>query len=67
MKKNMGITDSVIRIVVAIIFAVLFFTGNVNGIAGIILLVVAAIFVVTGIARICPLYLPFGISTRKKE
>ena len=67
MKKNMGTVDIAIRIVVAIIFAVLFFTGTVVGVLGYILLALAVIFVLTGIFGFCPLYLPFRINTGKKE
>ena len=67
MKKNMGTIDKVIRILVAVIFAVLYLTHVVSGTLGIILLVLAGIFVLTSLLSFCPLYLPFGISTRKKE
>ncbi len=67
MKKNMGTTDIIIRIVIAILFAVLFFTKAVTGVAGIILLVLAIVFVLTSLMGFCPLYLPFKITTRKKD
>jgi len=66
MKKNMGTIDKVIRILVAIVFAVLFFTNVLTGTLGIILLVLAAVFVLTSVISFCPLYWPFGISTNKK-
>jgi hypothetical protein len=66
MKKNMGIADKVIRILVAIVIAILFFTNVISGTLGIVLLVLAAIFLLTSVISFCPLYLPFGISTRKK-
>jgi len=67
MKKNMGTTDKIIRIVIAVLFAVLFFTKAVTGVAGIILLVLAAVFILTSVIGSCPLYLPFGINTCKKK
>ncbi len=67
MKKNMGTTDKIIRIVIAVLFAVLFFTKTVTGVAGIILLVLAAVFILTSLIGSCPLYLPFGINTCKKK
>ena len=67
MKKNMGTIDKVIRILVAVVVAVLYFTHVISGTLGIILLALAAIFVVTSLISFCPLYLPFGLSTRKKE
>ena len=66
MKKNMGTIDKVIRILVAVVFAVLFFTNVVTGTLGIILLVLAAVFVLTSLISFCPLYWPFGINTGKK-
>jgi len=66
MKKNLGTIDKVIRILVAIVFAVLFFTNVITGTLGIILLVLAAVFVLTSVISFCPLYWPFGISTNKK-
>jgi len=66
MKKNMGTIDKVIRILVAVVFAVLFFTNVVTGTLGIILLVLAVVFVFTSLISFCPLYWPFGINTGKK-
>ncbi|MCB9191649.1 MAG: DUF2892 domain-containing protein [Flavobacteriales bacterium] len=67
MKKNMGSADRVIRIIVAAIFAGLYFTGTVTGTVGIILLVLGAVFLLTSFVSFCPLYLPFGISTCAKK
>jgi hypothetical protein len=66
MKKNMGNADRIIRILVAVVFAVLYFTNVVTGTLGIILLVLGAVFVLTSFVSFCPLYYPFGLSTRKK-
>lgn len=66
LNKNMGTLDRIIRLVIAAIIAVLYFTGNLSGLAAIILGILAIIFVVTSIVSFCPLYLPFGISTRKQ-
>jgi uncharacterized MAPEG superfamily protein len=67
MKKNMGTVDKVIRIVLAVVFVVLFLTHVVTGTLGYILLALAAIFVITSLIGFCPLYLPFKINTGKKE
>jgi hypothetical protein len=67
MKKNMGTIDKVIRILVAIVVLVLYFTHVITGTLAIILLIVAGIFVVTSLFGFCPLYLPFGLSTKGKE
>ncbi len=66
LEKNMGTTDSIIRFILAAIFAVLYFTGTVSGIFGIVLLVLAFVFALTAVVRICPLYLPFKVSTAGK-
>jgi hypothetical protein len=65
MKKNMGTIDKVIRLIVAAVIAVLYFTGTVTGTPGIVLLVLAAVFVLVSLIGFCPLYLPLGIKTRK--
>jgi di/tricarboxylate transporter len=67
MKKNMGTTDKVIRILVAVVILVLFLTDVISGTLAVILLILAGVFVVTSLLGFCPLYLPFGLSTRKKE
>ncbi len=67
MKKNMGTIDKVIRILVAVVVVVLYFTHVISGVLAIVLLAVSAIFVLTSLISFCPLYLPFGISTGKKE
>jgi len=67
MKKNMGTIDKAIRILIAVAIAVLFYTEVVTGVLGIVLLVLAAVFVLTSLISFCPLYLPFGINTGKKN
>ena len=66
MKKNIGTTDRIIRLILAAIFAILYFTGTVSGTLGIILLVLAVILLLTSLVSFCPLYLPFKFSTLKK-
>ncbi len=63
MKKNVGTLDKIIRILVAVVFVVLYLTNTVTGTLGIVLLVLAAIFVLTSLISFCPLYLIFGIKT----
>jgi hypothetical protein len=67
MKKNMGSTDKIIRILVALVIILLYFTDQLSGTLAIIGLVLSGIFILTSFISFCPLYLPFGISTRKKE
>ena len=65
MKPNLGTIDRIIRAVVAIIFAGLYFGGVVTGTLGLILLVLGVVFLATSAISFCPLYLPFKFSTRK--
>ncbi|MCF6277186.1 MAG: DUF2892 domain-containing protein [Anaerolineales bacterium] len=65
MKRNMSNTDRIIRVVVAAIFAYLYFGGIVTGVFGIILAVLAAVFVLSSILAFCPIYLPLKVSTYK--
>ena len=65
MKKNMGMADRAIRIIVALIFSVLYFTGTVSGTLGIVLLAVGAIFLLTSVVSFCPIYSIFGAKTCK--
>ncbi len=65
MKKNMGSADRIIRAIVAAIIAVLYFTGTITGTLGIVLLVLAGVFLLTSFISFCPLYAPFGMSTCK--
>lgn len=67
MKKNMGSADKIIRILIAVVIGVLFYTGTISGTLGTILLILAGIFVLTSLVSFCPLYAPFGISTCKMK
>ena len=67
MKKNMGLVDRIIRLVLAAVVAVLYFTGQLTGTATIILGIIAVIFIITSAIGFCPLYVPFKFSTMKKE
>lgn len=59
----MGSTDRILRTVVAVVIAFLYFTGVIPGTLGIVLLVLAVVFLATSLMSFCPLYAPFGIST----
>jgi Protein of unknown function (DUF2892) len=66
MKTNMGSLDKAIRILAAILIVMLYFTNQISGTVAIVLLVIAGIFIVTSFISFCPLYLPFGLSTKRK-
>ncbi len=63
MKKNMGNTDRIIRLLLAAVVAVLYFTNIITGTLGIVLLVLAGVFVLTSLISFCPLYTLVGLNT----
>lgn len=67
MKKNMGNTDRIIRVIAAIVFSVLYFTGTVTGTPGLVLVVLGAIFLATSFISFCPLYTLVGVNTCEKK
>ena len=67
MKRNMGSADRIIRLIVAAVLVVLYFTGVIPGTLGIVLMVLAGVFVLTSMINFCPLYAPFKISTWKSK
>lgn len=67
MKKNMGNTDRIIRIIAAILFSVLYFTGTVTGTVGLVLVILGAVFLATSFISFCPLYTLVGVNTCEKK
>ncbi len=67
MTKNMGKTDRIVRIVVAIVLALLILFQALTGAWAVVLGIVAAILLLTSIVSFCPLYVPFKFSTNKDE
>ena len=67
MKKNMGMTDKIIRTLIAVVMLVLYFTNVVTGTIGIVLIVVSLVFLLTSLVSFCPLYAVLGISSKQKE
>ena len=67
MKKNMGSVDRTIRIIIAAVVAGLYYKEILTGTLGIVLLVLAGVFVLTSLISFCPLYTLFGINTCPKE
>ncbi|OOG72683.1 DUF2892 domain-containing protein [Flavobacterium sp. A45] len=66
MKKNMGATDKLIRSIIGIIIAILYYAGIITGTLAIVLLAFAIIFLLTSFISFCPLYTLLGINTNKK-
>ena len=67
MNLNMGALDRGIRIIAALAVGVLYFMGQISGMAAIVLGALAGVFVLTSLVGTCPLYLPFKLSTKAKE
>jgi len=65
MTKNMGTADRVVRTLLALSVAVLYFTGKISGTLAIVLGVFAIAFALSSLVEWCPSYLLFGLSTRK--
>ena len=67
MKKNMGNTDKGIRIVIALVIALLYYFEVISGTFAYVLMALAIIFLITSFLNFCPLYAPFGWSTCKTK
>jgi Inner membrane protein YgaP-like, transmembrane domain len=65
MKKNMGTADRIIRIVIALVFAALFYMDIISGVLGIVLISISVIFLLTSLINYCPIYGIFGLRTNK--
>lgn len=63
MKKNVGNTDRIIRLVMAAVFAYLYFSGTVTGTLGLVLVVLGAVFALTSLVGFCPIYTMLGVNT----
>jgi phosphotransferase system glucose/maltose/N-acetylglucosamine-specific IIC component len=63
MKYNMGNFDRIVRIIVAVVIAVLYFTHIITGTLAYVLMAIAGIFILTSFLGSCPLYSVFGINT----
>jgi len=62
MKKNISALDKTFRISVAIAIIALYFLNTISGIIAVVLLIIAAIFIVTSLVNFCPLYKLLGVS-----
>ena len=65
--KNIGKTDKIVRVLIAVLFTVLFLNQVVTGVMGVILVILAGVFLLTSVVGTCPLYLPFKINTNHKK
>jgi len=67
MEKNMGSADRIIRMIVAVIIVALYMTKVISGTTGIILIALAAVFLLTSFISFCPLYRVIGLSSLRKK
>ena len=65
--KNIGKSDKIVRVLIAVLFTVLFLNHVVTGVMGVILVILAGVFLLTSVVGTCPLYLPFKINTNHKK
>jgi K+-transporting ATPase A subunit len=65
--KNIGKSDKIVRVLIAVLFTILFLNQVVTGVMGVILVILAGVFLLTSIVGTCPLYLPFKINTNHKK
>ena len=67
MKSNVGTLDRIIRILVGVVLAILYFAHIISGTLAIILIILAGIFIVTSFIKFCPIYFALGLSSKKEE
>ena len=65
--KNIGKTDKIVRVLIAVLFTFLFLNQLITGIFGVVLVILASVFLLTSVVGTCPLYLPFKINTNHKK
>jgi len=65
MKRNLSNIDRIIRVVLAAVFAYLYFGGILPGTLGLVLFVLGIVFVLTSVFSFCPIYAMLKLSTHK--
>ena len=65
MKRNLSNIDRIARVVLAALFAYLYFGGILPGTLGLVLFVLGIVFVLTSVVSWCPIYAMFKLSTYK--
>jgi len=66
MTKNVGNTDKLIRLLIAVVLFLLVYTGKITGNMQFVALIIALIAAVTSLMNYCPLYDIFKINTNNK-
>ena len=67
MKKNIGSIDKLVRVLVAVVIGILYFTNQITGTAAVILGIFAIVFLLTSAIGFCPLYWSLKLSTIRKK
>lgn len=67
MKANMGKFDKLVRVLLAAAMVLLFALHVVDGVLGIVLLVIAGIFLLTSLVGVCPMYTLLGMNTCPRQ
>jgi uncharacterized integral membrane protein len=67
MQKNVGSLDRVIRILFAVVVALLYFTNQISGTLALILGILGIVLLATAVVGFCPIYWPLKLSTTKKQ
>ncbi len=67
MKKNLGNLDRMIRVSIAVLVGILYFTNVISGNLALILMILAGVFILTSLVSFCPIYAPFGLSTCERK
>jgi hypothetical protein len=67
MKRNMGAADQAIRLLLAVIIIVTYFSNIITGTVGLVLLALAGVFILTSFAGFCPFYSLMNINTSEAK
>lgn len=67
MKANMGLWDRAIRVIIAAVISYMYYSGILSGTLGLVLMVMAIVFLLTSVVSICPIYSILGIKTCKTK
>jgi hypothetical protein len=67
MKRNIGFSDKVIRLLIAVILIGLYIADVVTGVWAVVALAGAGLMVATSLMNFCPLYALLGIGTNRRK
>lgn len=67
MIKNIGSPDRIVRILFAVVVAILYFANIISGTLAIVLGLIGVILLLTAFVGTCPIYLAMHMSTKKAE